>query len=114
MSRVEMILLDAPGALEDVASELGRLRGVSPIADAPVNFVFDGVSVEVGVNRDPEDANSNHILTLWSVGDGKIERQMRAAEDLYNQLVAATSWGLELWFSDDSDEQDPHSRPRLR
>lgn len=109
-----MILLDAPGTLEDVASELGRLRGVSPIADAPVNFVFEGVSVEVSVNRDPEDVNSKDVLTLWAAGDGKIERQMRAVENLYNRLVSATSWGLELWFSDDSDEQDPRIRPRLR
>lgn len=108
-----MILLDAPGTLEDVADDLGRLPGVSPIDDAPANFVFDGVSVEVNVNRDPEDLDSNYVLTLWAAGDSKIERQMKAVEKLYSELVALTSWGLELWFSDDSDEHDPHVRPRL-
>ncbi len=109
-----MILLDAPGTLEDVAGDLGQLPGVSSIDDAPSNFVFDGVSVEVNVNRDPEDLDSNYVLTLWAAGDGKIERQMRAVENLYNKLVAATAWGLELWFSDDSDELAPRVRPRLK
>ena len=114
MSRVEMILLDTSGSIDDVAARIGGLPGVAVLDHASNVFVLDEVSVELSGNTDPEDFEFNYLLTLWAAGDNKIARQMKAVEDLYNKLVDATPWGLELWFSDDSDEQDPHIRPRIR